>query len=164
MKCPECGTELTQEMIDANLCWECGKILDESLLYDEDNENFNESNISTNEIVHSNTKTQMLTTGFNFDGYTISKYNGLVSGEVVLGTSYFADIKAGISDFFGTQSLAYSAKLKKAKKVALQEMLEESNRMNGNAIIGISYSISTLAVNMISVSVNGTCVLIEKIN
>ena len=32
MKCPECGTELTSEMIEANMCWECGKILDESLL------------------------------------------------------------------------------------------------------------------------------------
>ena len=32
MKCPECGNELTSEMIEANMCWECGKILDESLL------------------------------------------------------------------------------------------------------------------------------------
>lgn len=30
--CPECGTKLSEEMIEANLCWECGKILDESLL------------------------------------------------------------------------------------------------------------------------------------
>ena len=28
--CKECGTELTQEMIDVNMCWECGAILDES--------------------------------------------------------------------------------------------------------------------------------------
>ena len=31
-RCPDCGTELTQEMIVANMCWECGKILDESLM------------------------------------------------------------------------------------------------------------------------------------
>lgn len=31
-RCPECGLELTKEMIDSNMCWECGKILDESLL------------------------------------------------------------------------------------------------------------------------------------
>ncbi len=35
IKCPECGSELTQEMIDVNMCWECGKILDVSQL-DED--------------------------------------------------------------------------------------------------------------------------------
>ena len=29
-KCPNCGNILSQEMIDANLCWECGYILDES--------------------------------------------------------------------------------------------------------------------------------------
>ena len=31
-KCPECGSTLTQEMIDVNMCWECGKILDTSQL------------------------------------------------------------------------------------------------------------------------------------
>lgn len=35
IKCPECGSYLTQEMIDVNMCWECGKILDASQL-DED--------------------------------------------------------------------------------------------------------------------------------
>lgn len=29
-KCPNCGSELSQEMIDVNMCWECGYILDES--------------------------------------------------------------------------------------------------------------------------------------
>ena len=33
-KCPCCGKELTQEMIDVNMCWECGFILDESLAGD----------------------------------------------------------------------------------------------------------------------------------
>lgn len=30
-KCPKCGSDLSQEMIDVNMCWECGKILDEEL-------------------------------------------------------------------------------------------------------------------------------------
>lgn len=30
-KCPNCNKELTQEMIDANMCWECGFILDKTL-------------------------------------------------------------------------------------------------------------------------------------
>ena len=39
-KCPECGNELTQEMIDANMCWECGRIIDVSLVDDEIREEF----------------------------------------------------------------------------------------------------------------------------
>lgn len=30
MKCKSCGNELTQEMIDVNLCWTCGGIIDEN--------------------------------------------------------------------------------------------------------------------------------------
>lgn len=32
MNCPKCGCELTQEMIDVNMCWECGNILDTAQL------------------------------------------------------------------------------------------------------------------------------------
>lgn len=30
MKCKNCGEELTQDMIDVNLCWFCGDIIDEN--------------------------------------------------------------------------------------------------------------------------------------
>ena len=33
-KCPNCGKEITQEMVNANMCWECGFILDASLADD----------------------------------------------------------------------------------------------------------------------------------
>ena len=33
-KCPNCGKEITQEMVNANMCWECGFILDSSLADD----------------------------------------------------------------------------------------------------------------------------------
>lgn len=40
MKCKKCGKELTQEMIDVNLCWSCGDII---------NENFVEQDMDTDE-------------------------------------------------------------------------------------------------------------------
>ncbi len=36
-KCPECGQLLTKEMIDVNMCWNCGYIIDRSL-YEIDDE------------------------------------------------------------------------------------------------------------------------------
>jgi transcription initiation factor TFIIIB Brf1 subunit/transcription initiation factor TFIIB len=33
-KCPNCGCKITKEMADANMCWECGYILDSSLIDD----------------------------------------------------------------------------------------------------------------------------------
>ena len=34
-KCPNCGKELTDEMINVNMCWECGYIIDEKIAGDE---------------------------------------------------------------------------------------------------------------------------------
>lgn len=31
MNCPNCNKEITHEMIDANMCWDCGFILDKSI-------------------------------------------------------------------------------------------------------------------------------------
>lgn len=36
INCPECGSSLTQEMIDVNMCWECGHVLDESQMITDD--------------------------------------------------------------------------------------------------------------------------------
>lgn len=105
----------------------------------------------------------MLTTGFNFSGYDIKEYKGLVSGECVIGTGMLSDFLSGLSDLTGTKSNAYSDKMKTVKKEAVKEMIMESVYCGGNAIIGISYSHVTFAgTNMIGISVNGTSVWIEK--
>ena len=163
-KCSGCGITLTQEMINANMCWECGKILDESLL-DEDSLNEisrqaeEQSLFDTPEI-----KNHKLTTGYNFEGYSITNYIGLVSGEIVIGTGFLSDLKASVADLFGVESKAYSYKLKDAKTIVLHEMIAESVKNGGNAVIGISYEYVVFSGNMIGISVNGTSVKIEKMS
>lgn len=46
----------------------------------------------------------VITTGYNFDGYCIKAYKGVISGSVVLGTGFLSELGAGISDLFGSQS------------------------------------------------------------
>lgn len=162
IKCPECGAILTQEMIDVNMCWECGKILDESLL---DKDSLNEISKQAEEQTvfdMPEIKNHKLTTGYNFEGYSITNYIGLVSGEIVIGTGFLSDFKASVADLFGVESKAYSDKLKDAKKTALHDMIVESVKNGGNAVIGISYEYVVFSGNMIGISVNGTSVKIEK--
>lgn len=104
------------------------------------------------------------TTGFNFEGYEIVEYLGLVSGEAVIGTGYLSDLKASFSDLLGVESEAYSDKMKYVKKAALYDMLNEAVKKGGNATIGISYDYVTFTGNMIGISVNGTCVKIIQKN
>lgn len=107
----------------------------------------------------------MLTTGVNFEGFCIKEYKGLVSGDVVLGTGVLSEIKSGLSDLFGAESDTYSEKIKSAKQKAVNDMICNSLNIGGNAIIGISYQISSFAgSNMIMISVNGTSVYVISHN
>lgn len=102
-----------------------------------------------------------VTNGYNFCGYNITKYLGLVSGEVVEGTGMVSDLRANFSDIFGTTSKTYSEKIKRIKKAALSDMISEATSLGANAIIGISYNSMIFTGNMIGISVNGTAVYIE---
>lgn len=104
----------------------------------------------------------MVTTGYNFEGYRIVKYNGVISGEVALGTGFISDIAASFSDFFGVESEKYAVKIEDAKQTAIQKLINKSIDKGDNAIIGVDFDILTFSSNMIGISANGTSVKVEK--
>ena len=59
-------------------------------------------------------KTHMVTTGFQFEGYEIVSYLGIVAGEVVLGTGFLSEFTSSFADFFGVQSGMFEEKLETA--------------------------------------------------
>lgn len=105
---------------------------------------------------------QLLTTGYNFHGYTIKKYFGIISGEVVLGTGFLSEFSASFSDFLGSKSESFAKKLESAKDAALKRLIQHSAEKGGNAVIGVDFDYITFSSNMIGVVANGTSVLIEK--
>lgn len=128
-RCPEWGIELTNEMISANMCWECGKILDESLLDGEVLNEIQQQREEHNPFLNPAIKNHKLTTGFDFEGYTIKEYIGLVSGEAVIGTGLIKDIKASFSDLFGVESNSYATTIKDIKKRYFMKWLRNPLRM-----------------------------------
>ena len=172
MKCPECGNELTSEMIEANMCWECGKILDESLLdeqtlediYNQAKQHQSEQYLQPNvvdEKMKKLMKTHMVTTGYNFDGYKITSYLNVISAEVVLGTGIFSSLGSQFADLTGTRSGSYERKLESAKENALNELKKQAEFLGGNAIIGIDIDYTTFTSDILGVVANGTAVVIE---
>lgn len=105
----------------------------------------------------------VITTGYNFDGYCIKAYKGVISGSVVLGTGFLSELGASISDLFGSQSEMFSMKLETARESALKNLVKKSVQSGGNAIIGIDFDYITFSNNMIGVVANGTSVEIEPI-
>lgn len=104
----------------------------------------------------------LVTTGYNFEGYRITKYLNLVHGEIVLGTGIFSELDAGLSDLFGGASTSFGGKLTKAKQIAQENMSVNALVLGANAIIGVDFDVTTFSNNMIAVSANGTAVVIEK--
>ncbi len=105
----------------------------------------------------------LITTTHTIEGKKIVKYLGLVTGEAILGANIFKDLFAGIRDIVGGRSASYERELKKAKEIAVQEMLEECRAMGGNAVIAVDLDYETIGQtsSMLMVSASGTAVVIE---
>lgn len=106
----------------------------------------------------------LTTSGYNFEGYAITEYIGVYSGECALGTGFLSSLGASFADFFGSNSGQYSDKLKKAKAYALDELYRHVKYAGGNAIIGLDIDYTTFSSDVMGVIANGTAVKIVKIN
>lgn len=109
--------------------------------------------------------TMLVSTTTTLDGKQIAHYLGLVSGEAILGANIFKDFFAGIRDIVGGRSAAYEEELRKAKAIAVEEMVTQAQRMGANAVIGVDLDYETLGSggggNMLMVSASGTAVIYE---
>lgn len=105
----------------------------------------------------------LVTSGFNFEGYRITRYLGFFSGETALGTGVFSEFFAGAADLFGTTSTKFADKLETAKNYAITELEKKAQRAGANAIIGLDVDYNMFMSNLIGVIANGTAVCVEKI-
>ncbi|MBS5129885.1 MAG: YbjQ family protein [Lachnospiraceae bacterium] len=102
------------------------------------------------------------TTGYDFRGYKIVDYKGIVSGEVVLGTGFLSEFAASFSDALGIESGTFAKKMSEAKQGALNNLIMNALLQGGNALIGVDFDYITFSNNILGVSANGTAVVIEK--
>ena len=102
----------------------------------------------------------LLSTTSVLDGKPIVKYHGLVTGEAILGANVFLDFFAGIRDIVGGRSSGYEKELRRAKDLAIQEMVEQATALGANAIVGIDLDYETVGQggSILMVSASGTAV------
>lgn len=105
----------------------------------------------------------LVTTTSTLDGKRIKTYLGLVSGEAILGANIFRDLFAGIRDIVGGRSAAYEQELRKAKDIAVQEMLDQAKALGANAVVGVDLDYETVGQSggMLMVSASGTAVICD---
>lgn len=114
----------------------------------------------------------LITSGFSFDGYRITKYSGYISGDDVI------EIPRGREGIFASATNvgdALSASLVKIRRQALKELKEAAYDLGCNAVIGVDFDYITLEPETVNadggtlylpyvfcVTANGNAVIIEK--
>lgn len=117
----------------------------------------------------------LITSGFSFDGYTITKYSGYISGDDAI------QVDRGEQGFFGGRGsiadvgASLMAGLVQIRRKALAELKEAAYNLGCNAVIGVDFDYLTLdpetANNqggtlylpyVFGVTANGNAVIIEK--
>lgn len=103
----------------------------------------------------------IVTTTDGVEGRTIAAYNGIVTGEAVMGTNIFRDMFAGIRDIVGGRSGSYEKELRNAKNLALEAMVAEAEELGANAVVAVDLDYETIGgqdKSMLMVTANGTAV------
>ncbi len=112
----------------------------------------------------------LVTSGFSFDGYTIKKYSGYISGDDA--------IQINRSDLFKNKGQILTDSLVLIRINALRELKEAAYDLGCNAVIGVDFDYMTFEPESISnyggstthyyepyvvcVTANGNAVIIEK--
>jgi uncharacterized protein YbjQ (UPF0145 family) len=94
------------------------------------------------------------------DGRTITDYLGVVTGEAILGANIVRDLFAGVRDIVGGRSGAYEEELRRAREIAIEEMVAEATARGADAVVGIDLDYETVGQggSMLMVSASGTAV------
>ena len=104
----------------------------------------------------------IITTTNSIEGFTIDRYLGLVTGEVIAGVNLIKDIGAGLRNLFGGRSQGYEEELLTARASAQRELVERAQKLGADAVVGVDLDYEVLGQgDMLMVSVTGTAVTLS---
>ncbi len=106
---------------------------------------------------------QLVTTSFDFAGYRIVQYLGVVRGITVRSRSALGNLAGGIQAFFGGNITIYTELCEHARAEAFEFMMQHAKQLGANAIIGVRYDANDVMEGITEVLAYGTAVVVEKV-
>ncbi len=104
------------------------------------------------------------TTTFNFEGYRITKYLGVVRGLVVRAPTIGQGIMGGLKTIVGGRIGAYTEMCEQTRQQAYDLLIDHTVQVGGNGVLGLRYDASQVGRSgATEVLAYGTAVVIEKI-
>jgi len=102
----------------------------------------------------------ILTTTPSVEGRPVKSYQGIVTGEAIVGAHIFKDLFANIRDIVGGRSGTYERTLGDARKIALDELAQAAADLGADAVLGVDLDYEVLGAHngMLMVTASGTAV------
>lgn len=107
----------------------------------------------------------LITTTNSIENQEIERYVEIISTNVVIGTNFFSDFGASLTDLFGGFSGTYQNKLQEIYSIAIENLKKKAKRVGANAIIGLKIDfdeISGKGKSMFMISALGTAVILKQ--
>lgn len=104
---------------------------------------------------------KLVTTGFEFPGYRITRTLGIVRGIVVRSRSIIGTVGASLQTLLGGNITLYTELCEKARADAHQLMIDHAAQLGANAIIGVRYDANEITAGVTEVLAYGTAVYVE---
>ncbi len=101
------------------------------------------------------------TTSFDFEGYRIVRYLGVVRGITVRSRSVVGQFAAGVQQVFGGNITIYTELCEHARGEAFELMLQHAAAIGANAIIGVRYDANEVTDGVTEVLAYGTAVFVQ---
>lgn len=103
----------------------------------------------------------LVSTGFDFNGYEITRYLGIVRGITVRSRSVVGQIGASFQQIVGGNITIYTELCERTRQEAFDILLQHAAAIGANAIIGMRYDANEMAQGVTEVLAYGTAVVIE---
>jgi len=95
-------------------------------------------------------------------GYRVEKALGLVRGNTVRAKHIGRDIVAGLRNLVGGEVTEYSEMMVEARNEAINRMIEQAEKLDADAVIGIRLVTSNVATAAAELLAYGTAVKLVK--
>jgi len=100
------------------------------------------------------------TTTFSLAGHKVTRELGTVRGIVVRSRSIVGNIGASIQTLFGGNITLYTELCERARQDAFEQLCAHAAALGANAVIGVRYDATEIAVGVTEVLCYGTAVVV----
>lgn len=95
-------------------------------------------------------------------GREIEAIVGIVMGNVVQAKHIGRDIMAGLKNIVGGEIRGYTEMLTDARDIAVSRLIDNAEKKNADAVVGIRFTTSTIMDGSSEIMVFGTAVKLKK--